>query len=407
MATIGTHSSDANGRATHVVDGKGMPNLTSVEAVRAMLDSLSAQVAIVDTEGEIVAVNESWKRFADDNGLNDSGFCVGANYLKVCDSAGGASCGDALVTGTGMRRVLQGREPLFIHQYGCHSPSEQRWYQMRVTPFESSAGLGGAVVVHEEITQAVDDEHDRRERLATIAHAQRLEVTQQMSAALAHEINQPLAAISAYISGSINLLKSAGQGSDEILGALEKAGKESERASQVVSALRRFVRKGALETEPIDAREVVTQTLPLLEHLMKHNRHDVVLDLPEHPIQADLHLVQMQQVIMNLVRNALEAMNELKDAGVVTVSMTGGDGEIQIVVTDRGHGFRNGVPGDLFEPFVTRTADGVGLGLAISRSIIEAHGGRIWAENATDSAGAVIGARIGMNLPTKQFASSN
>jgi diguanylate cyclase (GGDEF)-like protein len=122
--------------------------------VRATLDSLSAQIALVDASGEIFLTNEAWRRFAETNGTPPHEVSEGVNYLDVCDSAGRAGSGEAATFAEGLRSVLDGRLGEFAMEYPCHSPTEKRWFIARATRFLAGDGVAeGAVVAHENITE--------------------------------------------------------------------------------------------------------------------------------------------------------------------------------------------------------------------------------------------------------------
>ncbi len=145
--------------------------------VRATLDSLSAQIALVDASGEIFLTNEAWKRFARANGTPPHEVSEGANYLDVCDAAGSAGSEDAAALADGLRSVLDGRIEEFAMEYPCHSPTEKRWFVARATRFLAGDVAEGAVVAHEDITErklAEETLHESEERLRLAAEAARL-----------------------------------------------------------------------------------------------------------------------------------------------------------------------------------------------------------------------------------------
>jgi diguanylate cyclase (GGDEF)-like protein len=121
--------------------------------VRATLDSLSAQIALVDASGEIFLTNEAWRKFARANGTPPNEVSEGANYLGVCDSAGRAGSGEAAAFAEGLRSVLDGRLEGFTMEYPCHSPTEERWFVARATRLLDGALAEGAMVAHEDITE--------------------------------------------------------------------------------------------------------------------------------------------------------------------------------------------------------------------------------------------------------------
>ncbi len=141
---------------------------------RNVLDSLAEQIAVLDPQGDILAVNQSWRRFAAENGADLSCPPAGQNYLRTCDGASGISSEQAAPAAVGIRKVLAGELPEFRLEYPCHSPTEQRWFLMYVTPLPQGARIGGAVVSHLLITDRILAEKRQREGEARLKVAQRL-----------------------------------------------------------------------------------------------------------------------------------------------------------------------------------------------------------------------------------------
>ncbi|MBC8009523.1 MAG: response regulator, partial [Burkholderiales bacterium] len=131
------------------------------ESQMAILNALPAHIALVDPEGVILSVNEAWRRFALANVLQSPDFCVGQNYLKVCEQAVGDCSSEAQAIATGIRRVLRGGQKEFVIEYPCHSPDEQRWFRLMVTPLQEER-LAGAVIMHVNITERKRDESELR-----------------------------------------------------------------------------------------------------------------------------------------------------------------------------------------------------------------------------------------------------
>ncbi|MGE4265597.1 MAG: diguanylate cyclase [Desulfovibrio sp.] len=146
----------------------------SPELMQSVLDSLAQQIAVLDRQGDIVAVNASWLRFARENGVDPSSGLVTQNYLRTCDHAMGCDCEEANPSAAGIRKVLAGELPEFRLEYPCHSPREQRWFLMYVTPLLRGAGVAGAVVSHLVITDRILAETRQRESEARLNVAQRL-----------------------------------------------------------------------------------------------------------------------------------------------------------------------------------------------------------------------------------------
>jgi signal transduction histidine kinase len=216
---------------------------------------------------------------------------------------------------------------------------------------------------------------------AELIHVSRLTELGQMVAALAHEVNQPLAAVGSYVSaGRRLLLVGATEKCDE---ALLKASDQVTRASQVIQRLRQFVKKADVQREAEDVRQIVEEAVALAllgsEGRGVRLAVDYAPDLP--PVIIDK--VQIQQVLLNLIRNAVEAMHGSHRRELTIRTMLSAEGLVEISVADGGPGLPEQVREKLFQPFVTTKASGMGVGLSICRCIIEAHGGRMWLTEAS------------------------
>jgi two-component system, LuxR family, sensor kinase FixL len=223
-----------------------------------------------------------------------------------------------------------------------------------------------------------------------LVHVSRLTAMGEMASALAHELNQPLAAISNYMKGSRRLLAgSADPNKATIEGALDRASEQALRAGQIIRRLRDFVARGESEKRVESLSKLIEESGALglsgareqgiLLRFEFDRKHDLVL--------ADR--VQVQQVLVNLFRNALEAMANSPHRQLVASTAKAADDMIEITVSDSGHGFPDDVKPNLFQTFFTTKETGMGVGLSISRSIVEAHGGRMWAET-NDLGGATF-----------------
>jgi two-component system sensor kinase FixL len=214
-----------------------------------------------------------------------------------------------------------------------------------------------------------------------LVHISRLTAMGEMASTLAHELNQPLSAIANYMKGSRRLLEAAGdERSAKIRDAIDKAAAQALRAGDIIRRLRDFVARGESERLVESVNKLVEESSVLALVGAKELGVRVRFDLTP---GADLVLVdrvQIQQVLLNLIRNAVEAMDACDRRELSLRTTTGDDGMIVVAVADTGHGMAAEVTAQLFKPFVTTKSQGMGVGLSISRSIIDAHGGRIWAE---------------------------
>jgi two-component system sensor kinase FixL len=199
---------------------------------------------------------------------------------------------------------------------------------------------------------------------------------------LAHELNQPLSAIANYMKGSRRLLESS---SDErsvmIRDAVDKAAEQAMRAGQIIRRLRDFVARGESERRVESVKKLVEEAsaLALVGAKDQGVRVRFLLDPTVDLVLADK--VQIQQVLLNLIRNAIEAMESSDNRELVIASSAADDDVLTISVADTGQGIATEMMAQLFQPFVTTKRQGMGVGLSISRTIIESHGGRIWADS--------------------------
>ncbi len=237
-----------------------------------------------------------------------------------------------------------------------------------------------------QFTGFVRDLSEREENLrrlhelqSELLHVARLGEMGQMASALAHELNQPLAAISNYLRASRRLLRTGE--SAKVEAAFGKAVEQVDRAGQIIRRLRDFVRKGETERRVERLTKVIEEASALA--LVGARSQGVKVELRLDPEAASVLIdkVQIQQVLINLMRNAAEAMSgsPRRELTIATVGSAGSS--VEVSIADTGPGIAADVRPRLFQPFVTSKAAGMGVGLSISRSIIEAHGGRLWAED--------------------------
>ena len=232
-----------------------------------------------------------------------------------------------------------------------------------------------------DLSERQEHEHRLHELQAELLHISRLSTMGEMASALAHELNQPLAAVANYLQGSRRLLQNI---SDEcasvIAEALDKAAEQAIRAGEVIQRLRDFVARGETERRIESIKKLIEETGALA--LVGAKEKSVRVNFQLHP-SIDLVLVdkvQIQQVLLNLMRNALEAMENSDRRELVVATTPAGDGMIAVDVADTGCGVSPDIASQLFRPFITTKRKGMGIGLSISRTIIESHEGQITAK---------------------------
>lgn len=240
-----------------------------------------------------------------------------------------------------------------------------------------------------------------RRHLATAAQAARRAVMHDLASAIAHEINQPLTSVLAYAQACARLLQSGEATPSDTLRCLERIVAEAERAAAIAQRLRRFVGRDDLPHAESHVDQIVADALALTRPRALAAGVAIFADLAPGlpPVRGDA--VQLQQVLVNLLRNAIEAAAAgAAAARQVHLGGRAAAGVVEIVVMDTGPGFGPGVAAHLFEPYFTTKPDGMGIGLSVSRSIAEAHGGRI---NGTSLPGG--GARFSLMLPAAPVTS--
>ena len=246
-----------------------------------------------------------------------------------------------------------------------------------------------------DLTEHQQTEARLQELQSELVHVSRLSAMGEMASALAHELNQPLAAISNYMKGSRRLLAgSTDPNAGKIENAMDRAAEQALRAGQIIRRLRDFVSRGESEKRVESLSKLIEEAGAL--GLAGARDQNVQLRFNLDP-QADLVLadrVQIQQVLVNLFRNALEAMDLSPRRELIVSNAKVVDDMIEVAVSDTGTGFQDDVIPNLFQTFFTTKETGMGVGLSISRSIIEAHGGRMSAEN-----NAAEGATFRFTLP--------
>jgi C4-dicarboxylate-specific signal transduction histidine kinase len=216
--------------------------------------------------------------------------------------------------------------------------------------------------------------------LTELAHISRLSVMGEMAAGLAHELNQPLHAAKNYARGSIRRLSKNPQDNGEVMAALEQIAREADRAAEILRRVRDFVEKTGPQVATISLNEVITAALTIINIEVKQTGGRLVCDLAADLAPARADPIQVEQVVVNLARNALEAMQELpQELRLLTIGTRRKDDDtIEVFVRDCGQGIDAEEIDKVFDPFFTTKAEGMGMGLAISRSIVRAHDGRIW-----------------------------
>jgi C4-dicarboxylate-specific signal transduction histidine kinase len=255
-------------------------------------------------------------------------------------------------------------------------------------------GSGRPIVLRGASRDVTARKHVEQETLLLrqeIAHAGRVSMLGQLASGLAHEINQPLAAILRNAEAAELFLQDASPDLDEIRAILSDIRADDERAGHVIDRMRGLLKRQTLDTRALDIGSIVNDVAALVraDAAVRHVKLDAEVpdDLPH--VRGDR--VHLQQVLLNLILNGMDALNGVRaeDRRVSVSARRDGGQMVEIAVGDAGSGIASDVLARIFDPFFTTKPEGMGMGLAISRTIIEAHGGKLWAANQ-DSGGAVF-----------------
>jgi two-component system sensor kinase FixL len=283
-----------------------------------------------------------------------------------------------------LRRYLQTNEPRVIgkgrvvvglRRDGSTFPMELAIGEMK------SGGVRSFTGFVRDLTERQETQQRLQELQAELVHMSRFSAMGEMASTLAHELNQPLTAIASYLNGSRRLLDNTDTVQNLMLrDAIDRAADQALRAGQIIRRLRQFVSRGESERHVENLAKLIEEAsaLALVGAKEAGVRVGFQFDPRAEFVLADK--IQVQQVLLNLMRNAIEAMQDVSVRNLNVSAMAVPDDMVEIRVTDTGPGIAPEIAGQLFQPFVTTKPNGMGVGLSISRTIIESHGGNLWAE---------------------------
>jgi PAS domain S-box-containing protein len=337
----------------------------------AVLDGLEAAVFVADAKtDEILFANRAFKAI---HGFDAVGRTVRGVAVPQPER------GDYRVD---PRNLQPADVPRELFDGELQHPFSGRWYHVRE---HATRWVDGRVVrmgIATEITDRKQMEQVAREQEERLARTSRLITMGEMASTLAHELNQPLAAIANYSMGCVTRLQSGDYRRDDLLAAMQKASGQAERAGKIIRRIRDFVRKSEPRRAPVALAEVMEDALGISEIETRKGGVRLVVAVAEDLPQVFADRIMVEQVILNLIRNGVEAMVDTPPSlRVLEVKAHPVAGRmVQVSVADRGHGIGHDDLERLFKPFFTTKAEGMGMGLNICRSIIEFHSGRLWVE---------------------------
>jgi signal transduction histidine kinase len=360
---------------------------------RSVLDAINAQIAVIDVAGAIIEVNEQWTHSANLRGATRGTSGVGANYLQVCERSFASGDATSARTLQGIREVLSDQAPSFLCDYLCGLGIDD-WYEMTVLPLRGPTR--GAVISHINISRRRTAELESRRLLTELSQIQRVTLLGELAMSLAHELRQPLSAISMNAETGVFLMQTPVENSEELRGILQEITANGERATEIVRAMGDFLTTGNRESKSFDLNQVIENVCVLMQPSALLANVTVRLALARHlpPVIGDR--VQIQLVLLNLMRNAAEAMRgmrlNLREICVQTEMEE--SGQVHVYVKDTGPGVAKEDAERIFDGFVTTKPDGMGMGLHICRTIARSHNGHLRVMPT-----ASIGATFCLTLP--------
>jgi len=348
----------------------------SAALLRSILETVPDAMVVIDATGAILLFSNAAERLfgytADEaHGCNVS-LLMPSPYREAHDSY------LARYLTTGERRIIGiGRIVVGLRKDGGTFPMELQIGEVRAEGHQLFTGFV------RDLTERQRTEQRLQELQAELLHASRLRSMGQMAAALAHELNQPLTASGNYMKAAERLLEAPQPDLARVRQALDLAARQTLRSGEIIRRLRNFVTRGELDRRPEVMARLIEEASALA--LLGAKEHGVRVDLGLDAVvpMVEVDRVQIQQVLLNLMRNAMEAM-EAADRRELSVRVGASDGMLQVTVADTGPGISPEVAAQLFQPFITTKADGMGIGLSVCRTIVEAHRGRLWMEPNPD-----------------------
>jgi len=352
--------------------GKETALRRSEKQLRLIADSLPALIAHVDSEQRYRFVNQS---YADRLGLA----CEEIQGKHLREVLGDNAYGQIAHR---VETVLSGQPVTFESVIQVSASSPRHLMSMYQPEFDGSTVCGFFASIH-DVTDIEAAKADARHAQDTLAHVSRVSTMSELATSLAHELNQPLSAILSNAQAGLRFLRQEDSDLKEIQELLADIVADDKRAADVIQRMRDFLRKDRPQRELLDVNGIVREVLMILHSEMIIRGMFVRTDLSKNLPRVHGDRIQLQQVLVNLVVNAEEAMKSagVKSGALVIRTSKTPDGRVLVCVQDTGPGIPEEMLERVFDPFYTTKNAGIGMGLAISRTIVEMNDGRIWAEN--------------------------
>ena len=342
--------------------------------LQSVIDRIPDPLLVLDREYHVVLANQAAREMAGGEApVSGHLTCYGISHHRdrPCD-ADEHPCplGD----------VVAAKAPVTVTHTHFGADGKEAIVEINASPiFDQTGEVVQIIELCRNITARVRAEDRARQRQAELAHVARLGTMGEMAAGLAHELSQPLAAIVNYIQACLERIRAGVGDSDELLADMAQAAAQAERAGDVIDHVRDFVRKREPRQTPVNLNTLVQEAAELVKLEVRQNGVNVQLDLANALPMASAQVIQIKQVVVNLMRNSLEAMSEDgSDTRRLTIRTSRVAGDlVEFTIQDTGPGVASEISDRVFDPFFTTKSNGMGMGLSICRTIVEAHGGRL------------------------------
>ena len=361
---------------SHPMDQSAIePPFEAETHLRSILATVPDAMVVIDEAGSILSFSAAAEKMF---GYSEAEV-LGGNVKMLMPSPDRERHDQYLINylTTGKRKIIGiGRVTTALHRDGNTFPIE--------------LAIGEAWVGDKRIfTGFIRDLTERQQTLlrlqdlqSELAHVGRVSEMGTLASSLAHELNQPLTAVASYCEAARDLLKT--EIDSETMGmlreAMDEAAKEAVRAGQIVRRLRDFMSHGETERRVESLQRLINEANALALVGSREHGIDVQLSLDADADLVFVDRIQVQQVLVNLIRNAIDAMIDSPTRSLLIRTERGNDGFVEVIIEDTGSGISEMIAAQLFQPFVTSKQSGMGIGLSICRTIVQAHGGRIWFE---------------------------
>lgn len=363
----------------------------SREKYRVLFETFPIGISITDEQGEVIEINQAMSRIISQVTLSREIEVAGATVIRA---DGSQVARDQL---PGMRALKERRAIHDVELGVRYLNGKIRWFSATAAPIPVKGY--GVAIAHSEVTERRRIEEQERQQRADLARVSRLNTMGEMAAALAHELGQPLSSALNYLHGCQLRLDAGERDVGLLQSGISRAIRDTERAGDIVRHIRQFVRRHEPETVATDLNALIGEMVAFLDFERRESGAQIRMSLAESMPALPLDPLEIKQVIVNLIKNGLEAVSDLpKPRRLLEVSTRlVGRKSVEVAVADRGNGIRKADSAKLFDAFYSTKNNGLGLGLAICRSIVESHGGRLTAGNNAHG-----GATFTVQLPRRR-----